>query len=134
MSFNLGGYGLADRDGSGQLDDPKPAGARAAVIALIAANRPDILAVQEIGNPLIFGEFRHALQQAGLDYEQAAYLQREHSENNLAVLSRFPITNILMHTHDRYRIGATNLPVTCGFLEVEIASPRNIQCGCSMPI
>ena len=120
MDYNLCQYSLMDRDGDGQKNDPKPSAEREAVIELIAAVRPDILAVQEIGSPSVFEEFRYALRHAGLDYEHTEYLQRGQSEINLAVLSRFPIVSRQPHTEDTYTIGDAEIPVLRGFLDIEI--------------
>ena len=120
MTYNLHRYALADRDGDGQANDPKPADERAAVIHIITQARPDVLAVQEIGNPLVFHEFRAALQTAGLDFPHTVYLQRGSSENNLAVFSRFPIVSHRLHTNDVYSIGVARVPVSRGFLEADI--------------
>ncbi|HRZ11131.1 MAG TPA: endonuclease/exonuclease/phosphatase family protein [Kiritimatiellia bacterium] len=119
MSFNLHLYGLADRTGTGRLE-PKPDEERAAVVAVIARERPDILAVQEIGDPSVLAEFRDALARAGLDYPHAEYLQRGQSELNLAVLSRFPITDRQPHVDDQYTLGQAEVLVLRGFLDVEI--------------
>jgi endonuclease/exonuclease/phosphatase family metal-dependent hydrolase len=120
MTYNLGRYGLHDRNRDGQRDDPKPANERAAVISVIARARPDVLAVQEIGNPTVFEEFRSALRSAGIVYEHGQILQRGASELNLAVLSRFPIVSHEFYTDDTYSIGPAEIPVLRGFLEVEI--------------
>jgi endonuclease/exonuclease/phosphatase family metal-dependent hydrolase len=120
MTYNLGAYGLDDRDGDGQKSEPKPASERGAVIALVAEARPDVLAVQEIGNPAVFEEFRYELKKAGLEYEHVEHLQRGQSEKNLAVLSRFPIMQRQSHTEDTYSIGEAEVRVLRGFLDVEI--------------
>jgi endonuclease/exonuclease/phosphatase family metal-dependent hydrolase len=127
MSYNLCRYSLADRDGDGQKNDPKPSVEHDAVIELIAAAQPDILAVQEIGSPSVFEEFRYALRNAGLDYEHAEYLQRGQSELNLAVLSRFPIISRQPHTDDTYSIGDAEIPVLRGFLDIEIQVNPNYK-------
>ncbi len=127
MSYNLGRYNLDDRDGDGQFNDPKPEDERRAVWAAIASERPDILAVQEMGNPTIFEEFRFGLKSVGLDYPHAAYMQRGQSELNLAVLSRFPIENVWRHLDDRYSMGEAQLPVLRGFLECDIAIATNYR-------
>lgn len=120
MTYNLGRYNLDDRDGDGQQNDSKPLEERRAVIAIIAGERPGVLAVQEIGNPAIFEEFRYELQQAGLDYPHAEYLRRGQSELNLGLLSRYPIRRAEHHLDDRYSMGAAELPVLRGFLEADI--------------
>lgn len=125
MTYNLHQYAQVDRDGDGQADDPKPAAERAALIRILAIWRPDILAVQEIGNPAVFEEFRFALHSAGLAYTNVDYLQRGQSENNLAVLSRFPITARRPHTDDEYSIGPAQVPVSRGFIEIDIEVRTN---------
>ncbi len=120
MTYNLSRYGLADRDEDGQKIEPKPAAEREAIVGIIADANPDVLAVEEIGNPTVFEEFRFALQQAGLVYPHVEYLQRGQSENNLAVLSRFPIVSRQPHTDDTYSIGAAQVPVLRGFIDIDI--------------
>ncbi len=120
MTYNLHQYALMDRDGGGEPDDPKPGNERKAVLALIAKERPDVLAVQEMGDETIFGQFREALCAVGLDYPYAELLQRGRIEANLAVLSRFPIISVQHHTNDWYSIGPAKVPVTRGFLDVSI--------------
>jgi endonuclease/exonuclease/phosphatase family metal-dependent hydrolase len=123
MSYNLHQYTLMDRDGDGQKNDPKPIEEREAVTALIVARSPDILAVQEIGYPGIFEEFRYSLAQQGLHYPHVEHLQRGESELSMAVLSRFPIVNRQPHTDDTYSIGPATISDLRGFIDVEI-EPR----------
>ncbi len=120
MTYNLQQYALMDRDGGGEPDDPKPESERAAVVALISKERPDVLAVQEMGDEIIFGQFREALRAAGQNYPYAELLQRGTIEANLAVLSRFPIVSVQHHTNDWYSIGPAKVPVARGFLDVTI--------------
>lgn len=119
MSFNLHLYGPADRTGTGRLE-PKPDAERRAVVALIARERPDILAVQELGNPSVREEFREALARAGLEYPHVEYLQRGQSELNLAVYSRFPISDRRPRVDDRYTLGQAEIMVLRGFIDIEI--------------
>jgi len=120
MTYNLHQYALMDRDGGGEDDDPKPESEQKAVLSLIAKERPDMLAVQEMGDEIIFGQFREALRSAGLNYPYAELLRRGTIEANLAVLSRFPIVSVQHHTNDWYSIGPAKVPVARGFLDVTI--------------
>ena len=124
MSFNVDAYGYFDRSGDGQAVELKPEAERAAVIGLIADVRPDVLALQEMGGPLVFEAFQQDLAAAGLSYEHAALLQRDRSEQNLAVLSRYPFAAVERHTDDTYRVDGTAAVVQRGFLEVDVALPR----------
>ena len=120
VSWNLDRYGPADRNGDGRALELKPAAERAAVAGLLARLRPDVLAVQEIGNPAVFAEFVQSLERVGLRYEHSEYVRRGESELHLAVLSRFPIVARHPRVDDRYRIGADEFPVESGILDVEI--------------
>ena len=120
MTYNLQQYTLMDRDGDGESDDPKPQDERDAVTVLIAKQGPDVLFVQEMGDEMVFAQFRRALQDAGLSYPYAELLQRGRIEVNLAVLSRYPIVSVQHRTNDWYSISSAKVPVTRGFLDVEI--------------
>lgn len=121
MSFNLNQYALVDRDGSSDTLEPKPPEEAAAIIDIIRQVAPDILAVQEMGDPAAWAEFKFSLRQAGLDYGHEEYLRRGKSELNLAVLSRFPIVARNSHVDDTYTIGPTKFPVMRGIVEIDIA-------------
>ncbi|MBC8207389.1 MAG: endonuclease/exonuclease/phosphatase family protein [Kiritimatiellaeota bacterium] len=120
MTYNVRQYARMDRDGGGEADDAKPKEAREAVIQLIAAARPDVLALQEMGDEIAFSHFQDALREAGLNYPYAELLQRGQVEVNLAVLSRFPIVSVQHRTNDWYRIGSAKVPVARGFIDVDI--------------
>lgn len=120
MSYNVHRYANADRDGDGTADDPKPADERAAVLGLIAAEHPDVLTLQEMGNAMVFAQFRDELRRAGLVYPYAELLARGRGDLNLAVLSRFPFAAVRHHTDESYSIGEAEVPVSRGFLDVDL--------------
>lgn len=120
MTFNLGRYGHHDRTGDGQAVDLKPLVERDAVAAILLHARPHILAVQEIGGPDVFNQFKERLALSGLPYPFVSLLQRDHSEMNLAVLSQYPIIAVTHHLEDRFSVGEQTMPVERGFLEVDI--------------
>jgi len=120
MTYNLYQYNLMDRDKDGQKDDLKPEEERQAAIELIKKIRPDILAVQEMGDKTIFEEFVFALKKAGMNYPHTEYLHRGRSTMSLAVLSRFPIVSRQSHTDDIYSIGEAKMPVARGFIDLTI--------------
>jgi endonuclease/exonuclease/phosphatase family metal-dependent hydrolase len=125
MTYNLRLYGYEDRDGNGLADNPKPDDERLAILEVLAAARPDVLAVQEMGNQDFFDGFRSELKSRGLDYPYAAYLHRGRYHANLALLSRFPITAQTLHTNDQYRMGTAELTVLRGFIEANIQVHSN---------
>ena len=120
MSFNLQHYGLEDRDGDGQRNDPKPAEERCAVLEIITQVHPDILVLQEMGNPIIYKQFKRDLSAAGLEYGNEEFIRRNQYENNIAVLTRFPIVARQSHTNDTYSIGKASLHVARGIIDIDI--------------
>ncbi len=127
MTFNVGAYGHKDRSGDGQADNPKPEPEREAVLTILTDTQPDILAVQEMGGPLVFEAFRADLAAAGLDYPFHELLQRNYSEKNLALVSRYPIISTYLHTNDTFSIGDAQVPVQRGFLEADISINSTYQ-------
>lgn len=120
MTYNVQQYALRDRDGDGESLEPKPQDECDAVVALIAEARPDVLLLQEMGGPIIFAEFQRALNAAGLSYPYSELLQRGRFDENLALLSCYPIVSVQNRTNDWYSIGAAKVAVARGFLDVDI--------------
>lgn len=120
MTYNLHTFTLADRDHDGKEDEPKPDTECRALVKIIAQANPDVLAVQEIGGKPFLNAFQAWLKTEGLQYEYVEMLQRGKRQNNLAVLSRFPIVGTAHHTNEWYSIGQARVAVARGFLETEI--------------
>ncbi|MDR0993297.1 MAG: endonuclease/exonuclease/phosphatase family protein [Verrucomicrobiota bacterium] len=120
MTFNLYQYLLFDRDRNPATLEPKPQEEVDAVVEAIRRVSPDILAVQEIGDPTVWQEFKQSLRQAGVDYPYDEYLRRPPEDRNLALLSRHPIIRRQPHTDDLYTIGPKQFPMRRGILDVEI--------------
>lgn len=129
LCFNLKHYSLEDRDRDGQRNDPKPIESRAAVAEIIACANPDILVLQEIGGPTIFAELRQRLAREGIEYGHIEYLRASPHDNNIAVLTRFPITASQSHTNDTYSIGDAELRVARGIIDIdlEIAADTRVK-------
>ena len=119
MTYNLQRYTLADRNRDGKKDDPKPDSECRAVAKLIGQIRPNVLAIQEIGNLAQLNAFIAWLKTEGLEYPYTE-LQRNNYDLNLAVLSQFPIIGSTHHTNAWYSIGKAKLKVARGFLETQI--------------
>ena len=121
MTFNLNQYALLDRDGDADTLEPKPPEEAGAIVEVIRQVSPDVLAVEEMGDPAAWAEFKYSLRQAGLDYPHEEYLRRGKSVLNMAVLSRFPIVATHSHVDDTYTIGPTKFPVMRGIIEIDLA-------------
>jgi len=120
MTFNVNQYALLDRDGDPATLQPKPRAESDSIIEVIRQTAPDVLAVQEMGDPAAWAEFQYRLREAGLDYGYEEYLRRGQHELNIAVLSRFPIVARNSHLDDTYTIGPAQFPVMRGFIDIEI--------------
>jgi endonuclease/exonuclease/phosphatase family metal-dependent hydrolase len=120
MTFNLNQYALIDRDGDADTLEPKPPEEAQAIVEVVRQVAPAVLAVQEMGDPAAWEEFKFSLRQAGLDYGHEEYLRRGKHELNIAVLSRFPIVVRNSHVDDTYTIGPAQFPVMRGIIEVDI--------------
>ena len=120
MTFNLNQYALLDRDGDADTLEPKPPEEAGSIVEVIRQVSPDVLAVQEMGDPAAWAEFKYSLRQAGLDYGHEEYLRRGKSLLNLAVLSRFPVVATNSHVDDVYTIGPTKFPVMRGIIEIDL--------------
>ncbi len=117
MTFNLHRYALQDRN-DGTTPAPRPEAE--ALIEVIRQAAPHVLAVQEMGDPAAWSDFKYRLRQAGLDYRYEEYLRQDPEDGNLAVLSRHPIVGRQALTNDLYTIGPTQFPVQRGFIELDI--------------
>ncbi len=120
MTYNLNRFSYEDRDRDGQKDNFKPEEEITAILAILKNNRPDVLAIQEIGDAASFAIFTQRVAAAGLVYPHQEYLMMPEATVGLAVLSRFPIVQRDPITNETYSIGEETLPVQRGFLNVAI--------------
>lgn len=127
MTYNLMRFSYEDRDRDGQKDNFKPEEQIAAMMNILQKNRPDVLAVEEIGDEASFTIFTQRLAKVGLDYPYHDYFMNSQATVGLAVLSRFPITERVHITNETYTIGSEVLPVQRGFLQTEITVNPNYR-------
>lgn len=120
MSYNLYRFGYYDRDEDGQEDDFKPDEEVSALLAILTATRPDVLAVQELGDEAAFDRLRSLLKAEGLDYPHAQFITgfSPHARNGL--LSRYPLASVTLWTNLTYTVADTEVGVSRGFLEATI--------------
>ena len=121
MTFNVHQYALVRPDEKSDTLEPKPPEETEALVEIIRQVSPDILAVQEMGDPAAWDDFKARLRRAGLnDYTNEEYLRNDPEDRNIALLSKFPIGAHNSHTNDIYTIGPTQFPVRRGIIEVDI--------------
>lgn len=121
-TYNLYNYLSMDRSIEGQWrkDYPKPETEKSSLRRVILEVRPDLLAIQEIGNAGFLHELCNDLRAQGLDYPHTAHLQGPDPDRCLAVLSRLPLYNITRHTDLDFKYFESRELVRRGLLEVEI--------------
>lgn len=92
MVYNVENYNLEDRlvEGTYRKAYPKPEAQKAALIEVIKAQRPDILAVEEMGAEEFLAEFQTRLKAAGVDLPYVSLVNAVDPKRHVAVLSRLP--------------------------------------------
>lgn len=120
MTYNVMRFSYEDRDKDGQKDNFKPEEQISALLEVLKKNRPDVLAVEEMGDAASFTIFTQRVASAGLDYPHSEYFIMPEATIGLAVLSRFPIVERRPISNEAYTIGHETLPVQRGFLNVDI--------------
>ena len=128
MEYNLWRFSYEDRDKDGQKDNFKPEDQIAALVAIVSNARPDILAFEEIGDADSFDILLRRLHEAGLTYlTNSEHFVLSHATVGLGVLSRFPIAGNYSITNESFSIGETTVPVSRGFLCVDIQVNENYR-------
>ncbi len=124
MSYNLRMFRYTDRDQDGQEDDFKPDEEVTPLLRIVQRANPDILAVQELGDPATMGILQDRLRAAGLEYPYHDHLAGDGNPISLGILSRFPIVERQPITNLSYSIQDRTFPVLRGFQQVDIQVPN----------
>lgn len=80
----------------------------------------DVLGLVEIGNRESTTHLLKALQAEGLDYPYYEWMSSNDGTLNLAVFSRYPLTQTVRHKKDHYTLGGTIYSPKRGFLETQV--------------
>jgi endonuclease/exonuclease/phosphatase family metal-dependent hydrolase len=113
------------------LDEPtetrpaKSPESKAKVCENILALKPDVLALQEMGDLKAFEELRGALSSKGLTLPFWTHVTGFDTNIHVAVLSKFPFRSVHAHTNDSFLLDGRRFRVSRGFAEVEIAVNTN---------
>jgi endonuclease/exonuclease/phosphatase family metal-dependent hydrolase len=99
--------------------------AKAKVCENILALKPDVLALQEMGDLKAFEELRAALSSKGLNLPFWTHVTGFDTNIHLALLSKFPFRSVHAHTNDSFLLDGRRFRVSRGFAEVEIAVNTN---------
>lgn len=109
---------------------PKPEDERERVVKILAAVKPDILGVCEIGNADDLADLQKRLKAAGLNLPHTELAHGGDETRRLALLSRLPIKARNSQTELKYQIGAQTLPFQRGILDVTIAITPTFDLHC----
>lgn len=92
-SYNVENYLTMPRRINGKLraNAGKPESEKAAVTRMIATIRPDVIGLEEIGEPRQLDEVKRRLREIGMDFPYTDYVQGNDTTRHLALLSRYPI-------------------------------------------
>lgn len=101
----------------------KPEPSRAMVVKGLVALKPDVLALQEIGDRDSLAELQSRLKAAGLDLPHSEHVRGYDTNIFVAVLSRFPIVSRHPHTNESYLLNGRRFRTSRAIAEVEI-EPR----------
>lgn len=101
----------------------KPEPSRAMVVKGLVALKPDVLALQEIGDVDSLAELQGRLKAAGLDLPHSEHVRGYDTNIFVAVLSRFPIVSRHPHTNESYLLNGRRFRTSRAIAEVEI-EPR----------
>jgi len=99
----------------------KPENEVEALISIIAAEKPDIIGICEMGAPAEFADFLSRLKRAGVDLPHTEYVQALDLERHVVLASRFPIVSRNSQTDLSFLIGEKKIYFKRGILDVTLA-------------
>lgn len=108
----------------------KPEDERVRVVKILAAIKPDILGVCEIGTADDLADLQKRLKAAGIDLPHTELTHGGDETRRLALLSRLPIKARNSQTDLKYQIGTQTLPLQRGILDVTIALTPTFDLHC----
>jgi endonuclease/exonuclease/phosphatase family metal-dependent hydrolase len=109
-------------DGQYLKDWPKPEAEKTALRTVIRAVKPDVLALQEMGDAKELEELRHDLATEGLEYKYSALVNGPDPDRHVAVLSRLPFAKVQEYANVSYKLEAGYNEVSRGMLEVDLVT------------
>ncbi len=122
LSYNVENWLTTDRyiDNQRVPAAPKPDKEKDAAVAIIAAHRPAIVGVVEMGSRDDLDDLRARLKAKGLDYPYAEWHEGIDAARHVALLSRFPIIARHSQDHVALDIGGRPNAVQRGILDVTV--------------
>lgn len=129
MSYNIENWLTTDRYVQGRRipSAPKPESEKAAVVAIIAAHKPAILGVCEMGSRENLEDLRARLKAAGLDYPHVEWHEGIDTARHVALLSRFPIVASNSQDKITFDLGGQPEAIQRGILDVTVEPQKGYR-------
>jgi len=121
-SYNVENYITMPRriDGKLRVKAGKPESERDAVVRMVGSIRPDVLGLQEMGEPGQFSDLQRRLRKSGLVFPYSEYLQAADTSRHIALLSRTPIVEHHSQNDLPLRVNSVTLHSPRGILDVTV--------------
>ena len=131
-SYNLKNWLVMDRfDGEKTvLSAPKPEEEKQKVISILAAIKPDILGICEIGTEDDLRDFQARLKSAGLDLPNIEFSHGGDEHRSLALLTHLPIQARHSQKALKYQIGGIDFPFQRGILDATVRVGEGFDLRC----
>jgi len=121
LSYNVENWLPIDRIVGGKpATSGKPESQKTAAVAIIAAHRPAIVGVIEIGDRTQLDDLRSRLKTAGLDYPYVEWHEGLDPARHVALLSRFPIVARDSQDHVTFEINGQPNGIQRGILDITV--------------
>ncbi|MBL9133435.1 MAG: endonuclease/exonuclease/phosphatase family protein [Verrucomicrobiaceae bacterium] len=105
----------------------KPEAEKERVVSILAAIKPDVLGVCEIGTSDDVADLQKRLKKAGLDLPFTELAHGGDEARRLALLSRFPIAARNSQTDLKYKLGDVEFPFQRGILDATIRFTKSFD-------
>ena len=108
----------------------KPREAVSAVVEVLAAARPDVVGLCEMGSREDFEKLREMLREEGVDLPHGEWVEAADPVRHLALLSRYPIVERTSQAALFYQLDTARHPVQRGILDVtlQVTSDWRLRC------
>ena len=117
-AYNVENWNWIERDK--KPHQPKPQAEKDAVVGVITTIRPDVLAIEEMGQTNDLDELTFALRAKGFDLPNREWIQASDPDRHVCLLTRFPIVDRRSRTDYTYLLDGKPMPVQRGFLDVRV--------------
>lgn len=119
VSYNLQNWLTMERNGGLH---PKPESERAAAVKIIAASRPDLLGLCEIGSKDDLIDLQQRLANAGIDLPYRHHTGGADDTRHLGFLSRLPLGETVSHRDHSFEVDGKRMRMNRGILDLSVAT------------